>query len=120
MDFTGDLRNSTAAAVSLHVGIPALLSVAAIWMRPHSLLAWASILYPLVVFAVILGTANHFVLDAVVGVACAAIGIAGARLIHGAVPRGRGTAGAGRIAAVAVLVAAGAYAVNDIVLRLGG
>lgn len=119
-DFAGDLRNSTAAAVSLHVGIPALLSAAAIWMRPRSWLALASLLYPLVVFAVVLGTANHLVLDGVLGIGCAAIGIAGARLIHGDPPRGRATAGAGRITAVAALVAAGAFAINDIVLRLGG
>lgn len=119
MDITGDLRNSTAAAVSLHVGIPALLAVAAVWMRPRSRLAWASVLFPLVVVAVVVGTANHFVLDAVVGVACAAIGIACARLIHGDVPRGRGSAGPARVVAVAVLVAAGAFAINDALLRMG-
>jgi PAP2 superfamily len=119
-DFTGDWRNSTAAAVSLHVGIPALLSVAAIWMRPRAPLAWASLLYPLTVFAVVVGTANHFVLDAVVGIACAAIGVVCARLIHGEVPRGTPDAPPATIAAVAVLVAAAAYAVNEIVLRLQG
>jgi hypothetical protein len=32
-DIAADLRNSTAAAVSLHVGIPALVAAAAIWIR---------------------------------------------------------------------------------------
>lgn len=61
---------------SLHVGIPALVAAAAIWMRPRSPLAWASVAYPLVVLAVVVGTANHFVLDAVVGVAWGAIAFA--------------------------------------------
>jgi hypothetical protein len=118
-DYTGDLRNSTAAAVSLHVGIPVLLAAAAIWIRPGAPLAWATLLYPLVVLAVVVGTANHFFVDAAIGAACAALGIAGARAIHGAVPRGRASASPARIAAVGALAAAVAFAVSDVVQRLG-
>ncbi len=118
-DFTGDLRNSTAAAVSLHVGIPVLLAAAAIWVRPRAPLAWATLLYPVLVLAVVIGTANHFVLDAVIGAACAALGIAGARLLHGDVPRGRASARPATIAALALVAAAAAFAVNDLLLRLG-
>ena len=111
-DIGGDLRNSTAAAVSLHVGIPVLVAAAAIWIRSRSPLAWATILYPVVITAVVIGTGNHFVLDVVVGVACAVIGIAGARLVHGRVPRGRRTASLLQIAGAAALAGAIAYAIN--------
>ncbi len=119
-DFSGDLRNSTAAAVSLHVGVPVLLAVAAIWLRPRSPLAWATALYPLLVFAVVVGTANHFILDVVIGAACAALGVAGARLVHGDVPRGRPSAPPAAIAGAGILVAVVAFAINDVILRLGG
>jgi hypothetical protein len=118
VDIAGDLRNSTAAAVSLHVGIPVLLAVAAIWMRPRAPLAYATLLLPAVVFAVVVGTANHFVVDAVIGCACAGLGILGARLIHGDPPRGRREAAPLTIAVAGVICAAGALLVNDLVLAL--
>ena len=59
-DIGGDLRNSTAAAVSLHVGIPVLIAASAIWARPRSPLAWATVLYPALVATVVVGTGNHF------------------------------------------------------------
>jgi hypothetical protein len=108
----GDLRNSTAAAVSLHVGIPILIAASAVWARPRSPLAWATVLYPALVAAVVVGTGNHLLADIAVGGACAAIGIAGARLVHGRVPRGRRTAGAPAVAGAAALAAGIAYAVN--------
>lgn len=119
-DFGGDLRNSTAAAVSLHVGVPVLLAAAAVWVRPRSPLAWATWLYPAVVLAVVVGTANHFWADAVTGTACAALGAAGARLVHGTVARGRADASPPVIAAAAVVAAGAALLVNDVVLRLAG
>jgi hypothetical protein len=114
--FEGGLRNSTAAAVSLHVGVPVLLAVAAIWMRPRSPFAWLVALYPAVVFAVVLATGKHFVLDAVVGIACVAIGGAAARLIHGRVPRGQPEAGPTRIALTGLAFASFAYLANAVVL----
>jgi PAP2 superfamily protein len=116
--FEGGFRNSTAAAVSLHVGIPVLLAVSAIWMRPRAPLAWASLLYPALVFVVVVGTENHFVLDAVVGVGCAAVGLAVARLVHGRVPRGRPEAPAGRIVVVAVAAALVAFLINFAAIHL--
>jgi hypothetical protein len=110
--FDGDLRNSTAAAVSLHVGIPVLVAAAAIWARPRAPLAWAVLLDPAVVATVVVGTANHFLLDIAVGAACAGLGIAGARLVHGRVPRGTRTAGIPAVVGAAVLVGGIAHAIN--------
>src|SRR5262249_33481702 len=62
------LRNQTAAAVSMHFGIPLLMAVAALWIRPRAPLSWLMVVYPAAVFFVILGTGNHYVLDALVGV----------------------------------------------------
>ena len=45
------------------------------------------IFYPLLVFAVVVGTAKDFILDVAIGAGCAALSIAGARLVHGEVPR---------------------------------
>jgi hypothetical protein len=111
-DIGGDLRNSTAAAVSLHVGIPILIAASAIWARPRAPLAWATVLYPALVGVVIVGTGNHLLADIAAGAACAAVGIAGARLVHGRVPRGRRTAGLLVVAGAAALAAGAAYAVN--------
>lgn len=119
-DIAADVRNSTAAAVSLHVGIPALVAAAAIWIRPRSPLAWVTLLYPCVVLVVVVGTANHFFLDAVVGIACAAVGVAGALLIHGRVPRGRSEAGPATIALMGIAWGAIAFAVNVVVMSFAG
>ncbi len=61
------LRNETAAAVSLHFGGPVFIAAGALWLRPRAPLAWLTLLYPLLVFVVILGTGNHYVLDTLVG-----------------------------------------------------
>ena len=81
------LRNETAAAVSLHFGGPVLIAAGALWLRPHAPLAWLTLLYPPLVFLVILGTGNHYVLDTLVGTACVAAGFAAAQVIHGPLPR---------------------------------
>jgi hypothetical protein len=92
------LRNETAAAVSLHFGGPVLIASGALWLRPRAPLAWLTLLYPVLVFVVILGTGNHYVLDTLVGTACVGAGFAGAQLIHGRLPRGTATADWTRIA----------------------
>ncbi len=69
---------------------------------------------------IVVGTANHFFLDAVVGIGCAAIGVAGALLIHGRVPRGRPDAGPVGIALAVVAWAAIAFAVNVVVMSFAG
>jgi len=119
-DLGGDLRNSTAAAVSLHVGIPVLLAAAAIWVRPRSRLAWATVLFPALVLAVVVGTGNHLVIDAAIGAACAVAGAGGAALIHGRPARGRPQAGALGIAAAAVVWGALAFAASSVVVAAWG
>lgn len=112
VDIGGDLRNSTAAAVSLHVGIPILLAAAAIWIRPRSPVAWLTVLLPVVVLAVVVGTGNHLLADAVVGAGCAAAGIAGAALVHGRPARRPPEGDAATIAVVAVAWGAIAFAID--------
>jgi hypothetical protein len=84
------LRNETAAAVSLHFGAPVMIAAGALWLRPRAALAWLTLLYPPLVFVVILGTGNHYVLDTVIGTACVAAGFAAAAAIHGPLPRSSG------------------------------
>jgi PAP2 superfamily len=61
------LHNSTAAAASQHFGFAAFVALASIWLFPRSSLAWSTLAYPALVFVVIVGTGNHYVLDCVVG-----------------------------------------------------
>jgi PAP2 superfamily len=106
------LRNETAAAVSLHFGDPLLIAAGALWLRPRAVLAWLTLLYPPLVLFVILGTGNHYVLDAFVGSACVAAGAAAAHLLHGPLPRGAAGAGWARIALAGTAFALGAFLVN--------
>jgi hypothetical protein len=92
------LRNETAAAVSLHFGGPVLLAGGLLWLRPRAKLAWLTVLYPPVVFLVILGTGNHYVLDTVVGTACVGLGVLAAHAIHGPLPRAVAGASPARVA----------------------
>jgi hypothetical protein len=72
------LHNSTAAAVSHHFGIAVFVAAGALWLWPRSPLARLAALYPVAVFLLILGTANHYVLDCLVGAAALALGAAAA------------------------------------------
>jgi PAP2 superfamily len=101
------LRNATAAAVSLHFGYTVLVAAAAPWLWPRSPLAWISVLYPPLIFAVILGTGNHYVLDAPIGAACIALAAGAACLIHGRSPKDEPEASSARYAALIGLTAAG-------------
>ena len=60
-------HNTTAAAASQHFGFALFVAAASIWLFPRSILAWATIAYPVLVFVVIVGTGNHYVVDCVVG-----------------------------------------------------
>ena len=40
-----------------------MIAAGALWLRPRAVLAWLTLLYPPLVFVVILGTGNHYVLD---------------------------------------------------------
>jgi hypothetical protein len=64
------LKNSTAAAASQHFAYTAFIAAGAIWLARRSLSAWTTLLYPALIFFVIVGTAEHYVLDAVVGTLC--------------------------------------------------
>ena len=106
------LRNETAAAVSLHFGGPVMIAAGALWLRPRSLGAWLSVLYPPLVFVVILGTGNHYVLDALVGAACVAAGFAAAAALHGPAPERTAGAGWARVALAGTGFALLAFLIN--------
>jgi len=114
------LRNETAAAVSLHFGGPVLIAGGSLWLRPRAPLAWLTLLYPVLVFVVILGTGNHYVLDTLVGTACVGAGFAGAQLIHGPLPRGRATASWTRIALAGTGFGLLAFVINGGFIGEGG
>jgi hypothetical protein len=82
-DASGALfHNSTAAAASQHFGFAVLVAAASIWLFPRSRLAWATIAYPALVFLVIVGTGNHYVVDCVVGTLTFALAAAAASVVH--------------------------------------
>lgn len=82
-DASGALfHNSTAAAASQHFGFAVLVAAASIWLFPRSRLAWATIAYPALVFLVIVGTGNHYVVDCVVGTLTFVLAAAVAGIIH--------------------------------------
>lgn len=106
------LRNATAASVSMHFGIPLLIAGTALWLAPRSRLAWLTLLYPPLVFLIVVGTGNHYVLDLAAGVVCIAVGVVAAQLLHGPTPlRGR-SAGARAILRAAALWALVGFTVN--------
>jgi len=89
-DFTGvqqdnvtvnELFNPYAAVPSMHIAFALMISMPlARLVRQRALRGFWS-LYPLVVVFVIVSTANHFILDAVLGAATAGIGFLAAKLI---------------------------------------
>ena len=80
---TGALfHNTTAAAVSQHFGFTVLIAATTIWLFPRSRLAWLTLAYPALVFVVVVGTGNHYVVDCVVGTLMLAAGAAVASRLH--------------------------------------
>jgi hypothetical protein len=82
----GGMHNATAAAASQHVGYPLFIAAATVWLARGSRLARFAPLafaYPAVVFLIVVGTGNHYTLDAIVGGLCIAFGFAVSRLLHG-------------------------------------
>jgi hypothetical protein len=75
-------HNETAAAASQHFGFALFLAVASIWLFPRSRLAWATLAYPALVFLVVVGTGNHYVVDCVVGSLTFVFGALVARRVH--------------------------------------
>jgi hypothetical protein len=81
------LQNSTAAVASQHFGYAFLIAAASLWLWPRSPLARALALYPALVFVVVLATANHYVLDCVIGALTIGFGAAAAAAIAKGLPR---------------------------------
>lgn len=102
-------HNETAAAASQHFGFALFVAVVALWLFPRSRLAWVAAAYPALVFLVIVGTGNHYVLDCVVGSLTFALATAAALALHGRVAGHAGVTqpGAGIAAAGYGLVAGG-------------
>jgi hypothetical protein len=75
-------HNETAAAASQHFGFALFLAIASIWLFPRSRLAWATLAYPLLVFTVVVGTGNHYLVDCVVGSLTFLFGALVARRVH--------------------------------------
>lgn len=83
------LQNSTAAIASQHFGYAFLIAAGSLWLWPRSPLARALALYPVFVFVVVVATANHYVLDCVIGAATIAFGAAVTAAIAKGLPRPR-------------------------------
>jgi hypothetical protein len=83
------LQNSTAAIASQHFGYALLIAVGSLWLWPRSPIARALALYPVFVFAVVVATANHYVLDCVIGALTIGFGAAVAAAVASGVPRPR-------------------------------
>ena len=80
--FTTLAGNSTAAAASQHFGYAFFIAAASLWLWPRSPAAWATLAYPAFVFVVIVGTANHYMLDCVVGALTFVFGATCAAALH--------------------------------------
>jgi len=100
---TGELlHNTTAAAASQHFGFAVLVTATSLWLFPRSRLAWTTLLYPALVFTVIVGTGNHYVLDCVVGALTLALAALAASVVHGRAPALASSARPSGIASVAL------------------
>ncbi|MFF3750116.1 phosphatase PAP2 family protein [Streptomyces sp. NPDC002018] len=70
----GEMTNQFAAMPSLHVGW-ALWCGVLLWRHARTpLVRWLGALYPVVITVVVMGTANHYLLDAVAGALVMAVG----------------------------------------------
>ncbi len=108
------LRNATAAAASMHFGYAFFIAAGALWLAPRSPIAWLACLYPPYVLVIIVGTENHYVLDAVVGLLCVCVGAALAQALHGPVERAVAPERSSPvIAAAATAYAAIGWGLND-------
>ncbi|WP_245974555.1 phosphatase PAP2 family protein [Thermomonospora umbrina] len=77
----GTLTNQYAAMPSMHAGWALWCGFVLVWLGTQRWVRALGVLYPLVTVLVILGTANHYILDAVVGIALVvgALAFSGAR-----------------------------------------
>ncbi|PNP39837.1 hypothetical protein TGAMA5MH_08102 [Trichoderma gamsii] len=67
-------RLTIAAMPSLHFGTAVLFAVSLARFSPHAVVRWMAVLWPMVMFVTVVATANHFVLDVVVGAMVPALG----------------------------------------------
>jgi hypothetical protein len=81
------LQNSTAAIASQHFGYAFLIAAGSLWLWPRSRLARMTALYPVFVFVVVLGTANHYAIDCIIGALTMCFGAAATALIATGLPR---------------------------------
>jgi hypothetical protein len=95
-------HNTTAAAASQHFGFALFVAAASIWLFPRSPYAWATIAYPTLVFVVIVGTGNHYVLDCIVGASTFVLAAAVASRLVPVQPRRAALAQTGGIASIAI------------------
>jgi hydrogenase/urease accessory protein HupE len=64
-----DLFNPYAAVPSMHMGYALMIGAVGALLVHNWLLRVAFLLYPIAVFVIIVGTANHYVVDALAGMA---------------------------------------------------
>jgi hypothetical protein len=79
----GSSTNEYAAMPSLHIGWSTWCALVIAHLAQRRWVKVLGIAYPFCTFAVIIGTANHYVLDAVFGLVTLALGFMVQRLIHG-------------------------------------
>lgn len=85
-----DLVNDFAAVPSFHFGWTLLVGLALIQANHHPLVRAAGVLLPVTMLASIIFTANHYVIDAIIGGAIVLLALAAVRLTEGwALPRAR-------------------------------
>ncbi|WP_246494143.1 bifunctional glycosyltransferase 87/phosphatase PAP2 family protein [Streptomyces zagrosensis] len=100
------LSNQYAAMPSLHIGWSLWCAVVIVLVAPKMWMKVLGVLYPLLTTAVIVGTANHYLLDAVGGAAVVMAGFGLQYVLTGAgrapVETGTGSAGAGLKSVVAL------------------
>lgn len=72
----GEFYNPFAAIPSMHFGYALMLGVTVAWLSRPLPVRLAALAYPSFVLLVIVGTGNHFILDAVAGAAVSAVGLA--------------------------------------------
>jgi PAP2 superfamily protein len=77
------IENSTAAAASQHFGFALMVAAASLWLWPRSAIGIVALAYPALVFLVIVGTAEHYVLDCVIGTFTFVTAVLLARRVHG-------------------------------------
>ena len=79
----GSSTNEYAAMPSLHIGWSTWCALVTAHLAQRTWVKALGIAYPFVTFAVIIGTANHYVLDAVFGLVTLALGFLVQRILQG-------------------------------------